>query len=191
MEGSITYTELAAKVKVPEGRLRRVLHHAINNHIFFAPTADSISHTSISAEAALDPFLYAWIEHNYSEVGPCAHKITEAIEKHGDSEDPAESAAALALPLGEDKLFEWMEKDGVGEPSKEVLEGKIDKSDRTRGWRNRRFGRAMHSIMIGGIHAAAHVNNGFDWGALGKGTVVDVSKNPVLDSLRQLDFHTH
>ena len=33
----------------------------------------------------------------------------------------------MALGLNND-MFTWMEVDGVGEPTKELLEGKIDKS---------------------------------------------------------------
>ena len=184
LEGSITYADLAAKVNVPEGRLRRVIHYALNNHIFIASGPDSIAHSATSAEAVLDPFVYGWIEHNVFEVGPAALKVTDAVEKFGDSEEPGHAGAALALPV-EEGLFFWMENDGVGEPSEEILGGKIVKSDRTKGYRNRRFGAAMHSMMIGGAHAAAHVNNGFDWEALGKGTVVDVS---FLASLRTKDL---
>lgn len=160
---------------MPESKLRRVLHHAINNHIFFSPSEESIAHTATSAEVVLDPFLYAHIEHNYFEAEPAASKIIEAIARFGDSEDPNQAGAALALPLEGEAVFAWMQKDGVGEPSEEILSGKDVKGDRTKGYRSRRFGVAMQSMMRGRLHDASHVNRGFDWGLLGKGTVVDVS----------------
>lgn len=155
-----------------------MLHHAINNHIFFSPSENSIAHTATSVEVVLNPFIYAFIEHNFFEVEPAVFKIPEAIARFGDSEVPEQAGAALAFPFQGGNFFGWMERDGVGEPSEEILAGKIVKGDRTRGYRSRRFGGAMQSLMSTGVHAAKHVNFGFDWASLGRATVVDVSLFP-------------
>jgi 6-hydroxytryprostatin B O-methyltransferase len=83
--GSISYTELATKCKVPEPRLRRVLKHAMTMHIFWAPTTDTVAHTNTSAELAREELLYAWVGHQIEECGSSATKLTEAIDRWGDS----------------------------------------------------------------------------------------------------------
>jgi len=175
--GSITYEELAKKVNVPEARLRRVLTHAISNHIFWAPTRDSISHTSTSAEVVRDPLLFAWLGHNFDEITPGIVKILESMEKYGESEKPEYAGTMIAYGK-ELPFFKWIDIDGAGEPPKDVSEGKVVNGDRTKGWRARRFGNAMKFMMQSGTYASFHAVAGFDWGNLGKGIVVDVSTCP-------------
>ena len=171
--GSITYVELAKKCNIPETRLRRFIQHAMPNRIFWAPTPDSVAHTITSAEVVRSPFLYAWLGHNIEEIGPGCTKVIEAMERWGDSEDPTKAGFPLAFDLKEENLFQWFESDGAGEARAE--NGEVDKFDRTKGWRARRFGNAMKFMMSHGVSASRHVHGGFDWESLGKATVVDVS----------------
>lgn len=178
LRGSITYAELAKKVNIPEARLRRVLRHAISDHVFWAPTRDSVSHTSASAEVVRDPLLFAWLGHNFDEITPGTEKILKAMEKYGESEKPEHAGTMIAYGKEEVPFFEWIDIDGTGEPPKEVSEGKVVNDDRTKGWRARRFGNAMKCMMQSGTHASSHATAGFDWGNLGKAIVVDVSTCP-------------
>jgi hypothetical protein len=178
LTGSISYTDLAAKTSVSESRLRRIINHAILNRIFWAPTPDTVAHTSSSSMVVKDPLLYAWLGHNAEEAGAAATKVVQAIDKWGDSEHPGQTGFNLTFGLSEDyTCFSFFENDGTavnGDAKNEDLEvGKIDKSDRTKGWRSRRFGNAMKAIMGGGSHASHHALQGFDWDGLGKATVVD------------------
>jgi hypothetical protein len=100
----------------------------------------------------------------------------EQTDRFGDGTSPAEAALALAHFEGKyANPFDWFENDGVGEPK--MLGGKLDKSDRTKGWRARRFGNTMKYLTSGGGHSSSHVH-GFDWDALGEASVVDVSQQP-------------
>lgn len=145
----------------------------MSNRIFWAPTPDSVAHTLTSAEVIRSPLLYAWIGHNIEEVSPGSTKVIEAMEKYGDSQDPVEAGIPLAFNLEGENLFQFFENDGVGEAK--ASDGKIDKFDRTKGWRARRFGNAMKFMMSHGVSAAQRVHGGFDWESLGEATVVDVS----------------
>jgi 6-hydroxytryprostatin B O-methyltransferase len=183
LTGSISYSELAKKVNILESRLKRVIRHALNNHVFWAPTRDTIAHTSTSAEVVRDPLLFAWLGHNFDQVTPGTLKVLDSMKECKESEDLMQTGVSMAFGLKED-LYSWMSKDGEGEPGKDVLEGKVDNRDRAVGWRERRFGNAIKCVTAGGRHAAHHVNRGFDWGSLGKGTVVDVSPPPFLNILK-------
>jgi 6-hydroxytryprostatin B O-methyltransferase len=145
----------------------------MSNRIFWAPTPDSVAHTNTSAEVVRNPFGYAWLGHNIEEVTPGCTKVIEAMERWGDSEDPAETGFALAFDLKGENLFQWFDNDGAGEAR--GLHGEVDKSDRTKGWRARRFGDAMKFWMSQGVASSKHVHGGFDWESLGKATVIDVS----------------
>lgn len=148
------------------------MRHAISKRIFWAPTKDSVAHTITSAEFARDETAWAWVGHNVEEIGPAAAKIMEQTDRFGDGTNPAEAAVALAHFEGKyASPFDWLENDGVGEPK--LLGGKLDKSDRTKGWRARRFGNTMKYLTSGGGHSSSHVH-GFDWDALGEASVVDV-----------------
>ena len=173
LTGSITYAELAKRCRIPETRLRRFIQHAMSNRIFWAPTPNSVAHTITSAEVVRSPFLYAWLGHNVEEIGPGCTKVIEAMKQWGDSEDPTEAGFPLAFNLKGENLFQFFESDGVGEAS--AVNGKVDKFDRTKGWRARRFGNAMKFMMSHGVSASKHVHGGFDWESLGEATVVDVS----------------
>lgn len=168
----MTYAELAEKCNIPERRLRRFVKHAIANRIFWAPTPDSVAHTITSAEVVRSPLLYAWIAHNAEDVLPGTLKVVEAMDRWGDSEDPAQAGIPLAFDLNGQNVFYWAETDGIGE----YVEGGNPRNDRAMGWRARRFGAAMKHLMSGGPHASAHIHGGFDWDSLGKATVVDVSE---------------
>jgi 6-hydroxytryprostatin B O-methyltransferase len=133
-----------------------------------------VAHTITSAEFARDETTWAWVGHNVEEIGPAAAKIMEQTDRFGDGTSPAEAAVALAhFESKYTDLFGWMENDGAGELK--ISDEKIDKSDRTKGWRARRFGNTMKYLTSGGGYSSSHVH-GFGWDALGEASVVDVSQ---------------
>lgn len=175
---SITYAELAKKCNLSESRLQRWIRHAISKRIFWAPTQDSVAHTITSAEIARDDTAWAWLGHNVEEIGPAVAKIMEQTDRFGDGTNPAEAALALAHFKGTTSdLFTWAENDGVGDPK--TSDRRIDKADRTKGWRARRFGLYMKFLTSSGGYSSSHVH-GFDWQALDEAKVVDVRQ--LLDS---------
>lgn len=133
-----------------------------------------MAHTITSAELSRDETAWAWIGHNVEEIGLAAAKIIEQNEKFGDSTSPAEAAVSLAhFADTKTNFFGWFNNDGVGEPKDS--DGKIDKFDRSKGWRARRFGNVMKFFTSGSGYASSHVHD-FDWEVLGHATVVDVCR---------------
>ena len=102
------------------------------------------------------PF-YDWFGHSVEEVFPASAKLAEALEKSSRSGieggRAADSAFSLAIGNGE-SVFEFFEK----RPAKQ-----------------RRFRGAMEAVGMDGGHDLGFVVEGFAWGKLGRGVVVDVS----------------
>jgi hypothetical protein len=87
-------------------------------------------------------------------------------------------AVNFNLDVKGEQFFQLLENDGASEPK--ASEGEVDKTDRTKGWRARRFGEAMKFMTTFGVSSAKHIHGGFDWDALGKATVVDVSMSLII-----------
>lgn len=181
LDGEISYAAIAAKTNLAEGRVRRILRHAMTNHIFKESRPGYVAHTATSAVPARNPTLISWIGHNVDEVGASSTKMVEAMERWGDSEDLIETGYGLAFGVDQEKgeggnssFFKFLQDDGEGE---------------RKGWRMQRLGEAMESMKGGdGTLDVAHVHNGFDWEGLRKATVVDVS-DPV--SIVDSSFSVH
>jgi hypothetical protein len=63
----------------------------MTNRIFWSPTPDSVAHTITSAEVVRSPLMYAWMDHNLQEIAQASLKVIDALEKYGDSQDPAQA----------------------------------------------------------------------------------------------------
>ena len=168
LDGEISYAAIAAKINLAEGRVRRILRHAMTNYIFKEARPGYVVHTATSAMPVRNPALISWIGHNIEEVGTSSVKVVEAMERWGDSEDLIESGFGIAFGAdqehgkgGKSSFFKFLQDDGEGDK---------------KGWRMQRLGEAMDSMKGGdGTLDAAHVHKGFNWEGLGKATVVDVS----------------
>ncbi|OQU97665.1 hypothetical protein CLAIMM_03560 [Cladophialophora immunda] len=158
-DGDISYADLAQKVPITERQLRRLFRHAMTKNIFFEPRPNHVAHTSLSIAPVKNPSLKPWIHHNLGEVLPASSRLADAVEKYGDSQDPAETAFNMAWNLDRGKgLFDWLENDGEGSE---------------KGWRARLFAQAMQA-MDGGGHDRRYTLQGFNWEGLGEATVIDV-----------------
>ena len=167
LDGEISYSDLAAKVGVSTNHIRRIIRQAMTNNIFTESRPGYVIHTATSAVPVKHPNIKAWIGHNGDDVASASVKVVEAMEKWGDSPEPAESGFGLAFGLttekGRDSVFDFIGQDGEGE---------------NKGWRMKRVGAAMESMKGTGAHDVGHIHAGFDWDSLGKATVVDVSLSP-------------
>lgn len=160
LDGDTSYSEIASKTRLSESQVRRILRHAMTRNIFAEPRPGYIVHTAFSAVLVKMPSLRAWVGHNIDDESRASVRMSDAIEKWGESQDPTESGFNLAFNLGkESNVFGFFENDGEGEK---------------KGWRARRFGLAMECMSASGLHDVSHVHRGFDWGAIGKATIVDV-----------------
>lgn len=53
-------------------------------------------------------------------------------------------------------------------------DGKLDKTDRTKGWRSRMFANCMKMMSNIPAFSMTNIHRAFDWDSLGKAKVVDV-----------------
>lgn len=172
-ETAISYAELSDKVGLAEHRLRRIMSMAYTQHFFCTPEPGFVAHTSNSANAIGDPLARAWILHNAEEVQPWyAAKAVDATMKWGDTTDPNHTGPNLSARPGEEKSFiEIMEEDDKGEWS--GVKGK--------GFRLWRLYDTDKFFGTGGAIKGTNMLRAFDWGKLGKATVVDVRPKPRYD----------
>lgn len=150
---SISYSALAAQTGLEEDRLTRVLRYAMMNHIFHEPELGYVAHTAHSAVLARDKGMAALVGHCHEEVFPASAKLVEATETFGHSKSAINTGFNLAFDT---------ELDAMGFIGKDPV-------------RAARFAQAMLGLSSSSGFSAAHIANGFDWQALGKGVVVDVS----------------
>lgn len=154
LEGSISYADLAEKTDLDEGRLTRIIRHAMTNHLFYEPEVGLVGHTAMSALLARDKVWRGAIGHFTEEMFPSAAKLVEATEKYGRGpKGPTETAFNIAFDTELTFMdFICQEKD-----------------------RGDRMTRCMKAITQVSAVNALHVVKGYDWKALGEATVVDVS----------------
>ncbi|KAI4127458.1 MAG: hypothetical protein LQ338_003181 [Usnochroma carphineum] len=160
LHSEISFTDIAAKLGLPEYRVHRILRHAMTFRIFREPRPGYVAHTGPSAAFVQNPLLNDWVSFNLDEVWPADTKLAEALRRFGDSEEPGDSAIGLAYSFPKDKTYwDFVANDGEGE---------------NKGWRQKRFAQAMKFIAAGSPHAHRHLHAAFDWGGLGEATVVDI-----------------
>ncbi|KAF1993359.1 S-adenosyl-L-methionine-dependent methyltransferase [Amniculicola lignicola CBS 123094] len=163
---AISLAELSQKVGVPEHRLHRIMSLAYTRYLFCEPKPGFVAHTSNSALAIGDPLASAWVLHNVEEVIPWyACKFVETTKKWGDSRDPRHTGPNLDAKPGQEKLFyDIMEED----------EGEW-KGVYGRGFRLKRLFDTDQFFATGGSVKGTSLLTAFDWGKLGKASVVDMS----------------
>lgn len=159
--GEMSFADIAAKLDLPEYRVHRILRHAMTFRIFRERRPGYVAHTGPSAAFLKNPLLSDWVSFNLDEVWPADTKLAQALRRYGDSEEPGDSAVGLAYSFPKDKTYwDFVANDGEGE---------------NKGWRQKRFAQAMKYVAGGNPHAHHHLHAAFDWAALGKATVADVS----------------
>ncbi|KFA69637.1 hypothetical protein S40285_04070 [Stachybotrys chlorohalonatus IBT 40285] len=166
--GSATYSEIAAKVNLPENVVRRIVRYAITIRYFdFAPgSKDTIVHTSLSAAPAKQQLLRTWIRHSLEEARPGASHLAEALWKYSaGKEEPSQEAIESAFSLANiDRLSE-------PETFWEYLEREIE--GKPRNWRSTKFAETMQAAAAASaIKTADLLKIGYDWGKAGEATVV-------------------
>lgn len=153
-ESSISYTDLAAQSNMDITPLRQILRQAMTSSIFTESSPDHISHTSTSRLLASDPKAFALIDYlaDTLKVG-AAHQI-EALQRWKGSTSARETGLSLAWGKpGETDVWEDMEGN----------------------WKFERFSTAMEVWTVGEGWGPEYLVNGYGWGDLGEGVVVDVS----------------
>jgi hypothetical protein len=153
LDGSISYQELAEKVNVPMLNLRRLIRHAMTNHIFREPTKGFVAHTRTSRLLVENAHLRAWVGFFSEDLWlPIANVVTAMKRWPGSGES---SQTGVNVAYGTDlPWFDFLQRD-------EVVA--------------KRYSLAMEAHGSGEGFSLAHTVNGYPWGGLGEATVVDVS----------------
>jgi hypothetical protein len=171
VDGSATYAEIAARTRLPEGMVRRLLRHAMLSH-WFAPAPkdfeNSVVHTAVTAHVVRNPEFRGAFWHFLDESVPSSLKLSDALKRWAvDQKDMPQNTRDTAFGLhiaGPDgslppPFFEFVATDGEGEQ---------------KGFRkvhNVNMLKALGSINISRLD---EVIERFDWSSLGKAKVVDV-----------------
>lgn len=93
--GEASIDELAAKAKIGETHMRRLIRLATSQHIFQEIRPGVISHTAASRLLAEDELLYQWMGFKTEEGWKGAYHTCEAMSKWPDSGEPNETGFAL------------------------------------------------------------------------------------------------
>lgn len=152
LEGSISYQELADKVDVPMLNLRRLVRHAMTNHIFHEPVKGFVAHTRTSRLLIEDEPLRNWVGFMTNDIWLPIAQVVQAMKKWPGSGESNETSVNLAYDT-DMNWFDWIQQD------KELA---------------KRYGLAMQAHGGGEGFAITHTVDGYPWESLGKATVVDV-----------------
>ena len=154
LTGTISYVSLAEKVNVPMLNLRRLIRHAITNHIFQEPTKGLVAHTSRSRLLLEDPHLNAWVGFTSEDLWLPIASTVKAMKQWPGSQESNETGVNLAY--GTDvPWFDFLQQD------KELAN---------------RYNMAMQAHGGGEGFSVDHTVSGYPWNELPEGsTVVDVS----------------
>lgn len=151
--GEIDYLSLAKECGVDSAQLKQNLRFAITNHVFYEPTPKTVAHTIgsrlLKEGHPMRPFVQ-WLTEDCAPM--IAHQI-DAIEKWGHgSQEPNQTAVNYAYG-GNGPFYDFISSDPI---------------------RERRFGTTIQQVSQQPASSFEHIQNGFDWSKLGKGTVIDV-----------------
>jgi 6-hydroxytryprostatin B O-methyltransferase len=158
LEGSISYSELAAKAGVSAVRLKCLARMAMTNHVFAEPKPGFIAHSATSAALVENSKMRdqrVWVT---SVNVPTASAMVTAHERWPDSTGPNETAFNAAFNT-ELPMYQYIAK----QPELHKV-----------------FGRVMSGVGSSPKSDLKHLVNAFNWAGLGKATVVDVSRLPSL-----------
>ncbi|KUJ11316.1 S-adenosyl-L-methionine-dependent methyltransferase [Mollisia scopiformis] len=154
LDGEITYHELSSKTGISSPLLKRILRHAMTSRLFLELPSGEISHSPTSRLLVTNDGLAAFVDlHTETALKSIAHTL-DALERWPESTDPREGGYSLALGRGgETSVYEEVAKD----------EGRMVG-----------FGRAMRFFSEGEGYEVGSLVEGYAWGRIGKGVVVDV-----------------
>lgn len=150
---AIDYQALAVHCGVDRAQLKQYLRYAIANRIFYEPTTQTVAHTAASLllrDGKQTRPLVQWLTEDCAPM--VAHQI-DAIEKWGHGSQESNQTAVNHAYGVDGAFYDFLSADPV---------------------RERRFGKAISNVYVQPSSSVNHIRDGFDWGLLGNGTVVDV-----------------
>ncbi|TVY65610.1 O-methyltransferase aurJ, partial [Lachnellula suecica] len=152
LNASIPFTTVAALAKVPVGRLRSVARMAMTGGILSEPQPEYVAHSRISKDFSERPTLVDWAVFMTKYSAPTAAKFAQATERWGDTSEKNQTAYNVAFNT-DLPFFVHLTKSPE---------------------RSAEFAGYMRSLGESEGTAFKHILTGFDWGSVGKATLVDV-----------------
>lgn len=150
IDGDVSYTNLAEKVNVDEANVRRLVRHAITNHIFCEPRPGYVAHTSSSKLLAEDAQMQAWVGFFSEDLWDPITNTVDAMDKRPGSQEPRQTGFQVANRT-EDNFFEHFAKN----------------PDRLK-----RYGTAMAANAASEGYNVKHVVENYPWDSLGDATII-------------------
>lgn len=152
----ISYAELAQQTGIGQSALETILRAAILYRVFREPTKGRIAHSAASRLWATDPVLNDVLGLKILDNGLHVQFIAQALERHPEADEPADSAASVlhAALEGKQQRSTWFE----------ILEREPARSGRAR--------TAMNMIDKRDGVSLRHLVNGYDWASLPEGSLV-------------------
>ncbi|KAF1992568.1 S-adenosyl-L-methionine-dependent methyltransferase [Aulographum hederae CBS 113979] len=96
MDGQISFAELAAKVKVDETQLIRILRHGMSIHLFHEPTRGQVAHTADTALLVTDHTLFDLVGTLLEDLRPAGLAFPTAMEKWPGSQEADQTGWQVA-----------------------------------------------------------------------------------------------
>ncbi|KAI1410075.1 S-adenosyl-L-methionine-dependent methyltransferase [Hypoxylon sp. FL1857] len=100
--GETTFAELAATTGLNETHVRKLLRHAMTQHIFHEPRPGVVAHTAASRVLVEDKGLYNWLRFSTDDLWHAAYHTGDAMAKYPGSEEPNETGFALSNQTDKD-----------------------------------------------------------------------------------------
>ncbi|KAI1458806.1 S-adenosyl-L-methionine-dependent methyltransferase [Annulohypoxylon moriforme] len=149
--GQKSFKDISVQTGLDEQITRRLLRHAMGMRIFREPEPGMVAHTKTS-KMLLNPSVNAWMNCGAEESWVSSVKMVDALQKWPGSQEPNETAFALANNT-ENTIYEVIS----GDPQ-----------------RGMRFASAMKAMALLPGYGTSDVVKNYDWASLGKAFVVDV-----------------
>lgn len=153
LNSSISYKDLSVLCSTNESQLRRLLRHAMTNRIFGETKKGEVIHTAASKLLAEDPRLDSWVFFTTNYFWPATTRSVDAFQKWPGSQNPQE----VGVSLQKGRETSWFAEVASAERGIES------------------FRQAMEIISDGEGWEDSYLVDGYAWGEIGNGLVVDVS----------------
>ncbi|KAI0465722.1 S-adenosyl-L-methionine-dependent methyltransferase [Xylaria cf. heliscus] len=147
-----SFADIASATGLDQALVRRFVRHAIVKDIFSEPRPGIVAHNAVSRLLAEDQVIHDWVGASTDDLWQAAAQTCNALDKWSGSQEPNETGFSIANETDKSIYVEFSKY-----PE-----------------RARRFGNAMRSFTEGTGFELDHVLNGFPWGGLQDGTIVDV-----------------
>lgn len=145
-----TYAQISEVTKQPANTIRRIVRHAMTQHIFHEPQPNVVAHTHASRLLTENHAVRDYYGTVCEEVWPAATRAADALEKWPNPTEKDQSGYVL------------MRGHTIHQ---EITENPV---------KHKRYDNAMAAFTTDARVGLRHVIDGYDWSSLGKATIVDV-----------------